>query len=57
MGTRGLLGYVIKGKKKGSYNHWDSYPVGLGWAIMKWIRSLSDADITKMIEQLEKIEW
>lgn len=57
MGTRGLLGFIIKGVKKGTYNHWDSYPTGLGLAIMRWIQSLSEEDIIKMAGQVEKIEW
>lgn len=57
MGTRGLLGFIIKGVKKGTYNHWDSYPTGLGLAIMRWIQTLTEEDIAKMTEQVEKIEW
>jgi hypothetical protein len=30
MGTRGLYGFVINGETKATYNHWDSYPSGLG---------------------------
>lgn len=30
MGTRGLFGFSIDGKKKVAYNHFDSYPEGLG---------------------------
>jgi hypothetical protein len=57
MGTRGLLGFIIKGVRKGTYNHYDSYPIGLGLNIMKWIQSLSDAEIAKMVEQVEGLEW
>lgn len=30
MGTRGFIGVLIDGETKGSYNHFDSYPSGLG---------------------------
>ena len=30
MGTRGLFGFYFKGKYYVCYNHWDSYPSGLG---------------------------
>lgn len=30
MGTRGALGVTIDGQDKITYNHWDSYPEGLG---------------------------
>ena len=30
MSTRGYYGIKKKGELKGSYNHWDSYPSGLG---------------------------
>jgi hypothetical protein len=56
MGTCGLLGFIIKGKTNGSYNHFDSYPTGLGLDIIEFILSLSNDDIKKMAEQLEKTE-
>jgi hypothetical protein len=52
MGTRGLLGFIIKGKKNGTYNHYDSYPTGLGNNIIKWLNTLSEEDKKKMAEQL-----
>lgn len=57
MGTGGMLAFVIKGKVHGSYNKWDSYPLGMGLAIMRFLKSLSEEDIEKMIKNLEKIEW
>lgn len=61
MGTRGLLGQVIRGKYKAMYNHWDSHPVGmgrvLGVKLMKFIKSLKEEDLEKMKENLEKIRW
>lgn len=30
MGTRGALGFIKAGEHKVTYNHYDSYPEGLG---------------------------
>ena len=57
MGTRGLLGFIIKGKKKGSYNHWDSYPSGLGMEIITWLKYLTETEILQLIERLNEFEW
>lgn len=40
MGTRGIMGVRIDGQDKLTYNHYDSYPDGLGAAMVKDIRSL-----------------
>lgn len=37
MGTRGFIGIVIDGDVKISYNHWDSYPSGLGLSVLGWV--------------------
>lgn len=41
MGTRGFVGFVAGGTEKVAYNHWDSYPSGLGLDVLGWLR---DAD-------------
>lgn len=38
MGTRGLFGFTYKGRYYVAYNHWDSYPSGLGVAIVNQIK-------------------
>lgn len=38
MGTRGLFGFYYKGKYYLAYNHWDSYPTGLGANIVEQIK-------------------
>lgn len=40
MGTRGVMGFVIDGAEKITYNHWDSYPEGLGLDVLQWVRTL-----------------
>lgn len=39
MSTRGIYGLVIDGEVKVSYNHYDSYPEGLGLQILKEINT------------------
>jgi hypothetical protein len=38
MGTRGFVGFVIDGTEKIAYNHFDSYPSGLGIEVLGWLR-------------------
>lgn len=40
MGTRGSFGVRIDGENKLFYNHWDSYPTGLGRDLQKQINSM-----------------
>lgn len=39
MGTRGFIGIVIDGDEKIAYNHFDSYPSGVGVPILNEIRN------------------
>jgi hypothetical protein len=55
MGTRGLIGFIIKGVKKGAYNHWDSYPEGLGNAVVDFILSLKEEDFATMQAKVEAV--
>ncbi|TVY56120.1 hypothetical protein LSUE1_G008810 [Lachnellula suecica] len=57
MGTRGLLGFIIRGKRHAAYNHWDSYPSGLGSQIVAFLLSLSPPDYALMLARLEEITW
>lgn len=38
MSTRGFVGFVIDGTEKIAYNHFDSYPGGLGVDVLGWLR-------------------
>jgi hypothetical protein len=40
---------------RGTYNHWDSYPSGLGDFIIKFINSLSQDEITEMKLLVEQV--
>lgn len=55
MGTRGLLGLIIKGKRHGAYNHFDSYPSGLGQDIVAFLLSLTEEDIKNMAARVAEI--
>ena len=45
MGTRGLFGFCYKGKYYIIYNHYDSYPQGLGNNLLKEIKKAIDAGL------------
>lgn len=36
MSTRGFVGFIVDGKEKIAYNHFNSYPSGLGMDVMQW---------------------
>ena len=40
MGTRGAVGFVVNGKLKMAYNHFDSYPSGLGNDVVEFLIGL-----------------
>jgi hypothetical protein len=42
MGTRGALGFVVDETAKITYNHFDSYPDGLGDDTLAWLRTTLD---------------
>ncbi|WVW81039.1 hypothetical protein I302_103030 [Kwoniella bestiolae CBS 10118] len=57
MGTRGLIGFVIRGKRRGCYVQFDSYPEGMGVGIVKFILGLTPEQIQSMVKRLEEIIW
>ena len=57
MGTRGLLGFIILGRRYAAYNHWDSYPEGLGQDIINFILSLTPEDYATMAALVADITW
>lgn len=54
MSTRGLLGHKIDGVVRGMYNHYGSYPEGLGVEVFKLIRDM-DWDIFK--DRLQELHY
>jgi len=55
MGTRGAFGFHIDGETKVSYNHYDSYPEGLGDSIVKWVESAVRGQSLNPVELLTKV--
>lgn len=43
MGTRGFITFVTGGEEKTAYNHWDSYPEGLGVKVLKFLTASLDS--------------
>jgi len=56
MGTRGAIGFFKDGKGKITYNHFDSYPEGIGVKILKEIRGFSVKELKKVFDNLVLIE-
>jgi hypothetical protein len=57
MGTRGTITFIFNGKKIKVYNHWDSYPEGLGRKIVKELKVLLESRlIEEIIERLNEIK-
>ena len=52
MSTRGFVGFVADDTEKIAYCHSDSYPEGLGCAVLGWLRSDTADDLTKLREQV-----
>ena len=50
MGTRGVIIFRKDGIEKGVYNHWDSYPSGLGEDVVNMIK---DVDGDKVFDLME----
>lgn len=58
IGTRGILGFAVNGQPKVTYNHWDSYPSGLGLTFLAACRQLAEAspiDLRKRIDTLKMV--
>jgi hypothetical protein len=57
MGTRGLFGFYYKGKYYVVYNHFDSYPSGLGNSILEQIhQAQKDGSFANWVSQLLKLK-
>jgi len=52
MATRGAFGLTHKGQTKMIYNHWDSYPEGLGREFVDWIKARSDDELKKAFNNI-----
>ncbi len=57
MGTRGSIGFKLQGKTYETYNHFDSYPSGVGLTILEEARGIKDWDKVKgFVEKLTLVD-
>lgn len=49
MGTRGFWGFVLDDEEKLAYNHWDSYPAGLGATVLDFCQDLVIKDQAEFV--------
>ena len=52
MGTRGFYCFRYKGLYYVIYNHWDSYPDGLGETLVNQLRNLDPQDLRSLLENI-----
>lgn len=56
MGTRGSLGFIVEDKEYLAYNHFDSYPDGLGQDVLGFITKVNiEGGWTKFRENAKKV--
>jgi len=56
LGTRGAYGFYKDGKSKITYNHYDSYPEGLGDDIIGFIRNTNINELNSIFNQIEMVD-
>lgn len=56
MGTRGFVGFNAEGRETITYNHWDSYPDGLGVAVLHFLRNMTPDDEIRYRDQAIRIK-
>jgi len=56
MGTRGTVGFRKNGVDKLMYNHYDSYPSGLGAQVVEFLKETSVADISEIFDKIIMID-
>ena len=56
MGTRGLYGVRKNGKDMLTYNHWDSYPTGLGKDVFNFCRALDIKQLNMFADKLVMVQ-
>ena len=56
MGTRGIYGYRKNKQDKLMYNHYDSYPEGLGQNMLEYIKMYSNKEINDICDSIKFVE-
>jgi hypothetical protein len=55
MGTRGFIGFVQNGIEKITYNHYDSYPSGVGENVLAWATSANWDKVREQVANLSVV--
>lgn len=56
MGTRAMYGFYKDGKTKGTYNHMDGYPSGLGENIAEFARTVPAEEMRQIFGRIELVQ-
>lgn len=56
MGTGGFVGFVVDGTEKIAYNHFDSYPSGLGTDVLSWLRKAHLGGARRLAGELRVVD-
>lgn len=56
MGTRGAVGFRIDGTDKVTYNHFDSYPSGLGEVVVAFCKRTKDIDLAPFVRGIRLVD-
>jgi len=56
MGTRGVLAVRKNGQDKGQYNHFDSYPDGLGADVVKFLKETSITELDEIFDRIKLVK-
>lgn len=56
MGTRGVYGFRKNGKSIAFYRHYDSYPEGLGYDMVQFLKDNRKTDMAKVFDSIVEID-
>jgi len=55
MGTRGVFGFHKNGADKITYNHFDSYPTGLGEEVIKFLKKHGIGELNTIFDRIQMV--
>lgn len=56
MGTRGAIGFRFRETDKVTYNHFDSYPTGIGGNVLRAVKDFNDEQIAGAANRIEMVD-
>lgn len=56
MSTRGAVGIRMNNIDKVGYNHFDSYPTGLGNELIIWLKGMNSTKLEKLFNEIKLID-